>query len=375
MVDEDVAASSTRLRGPRRVLADMAIWIFVVVGLLAPVAFVAYVFARFDDSTADSPEAIDFVPVASDEVGERLHTLNAEWEQRSVVLSPDLSGIVTGIWAAPGDVLVSLNRVISVDGIVRVGWESAEPFYRPISLEMRGEDVAELQRLLIASGHLDSEVTGHVDWSTRVAIGALSRELGFERERYDFDPNWIIRLPISQVAVGEMAVQIGSRGPSLGDELLIGPPTIRRATIVDSDGEEVALPTGMELVLDDLVLEMTNNGDIRDSDLEMLTSYFPRPSFAGGSEGATSVIVTIRRTKPVPAMRIPATAVVAGNNGSYCVWERAGSQETGPRDLNAVQITLLPEPVQPGLALIASLPEGSVIVANPAQAFGITGCR
>ena len=65
--------------------------------------------------------------------------------------------------------------------------------------------------------------------------------------------------------------------------------------------------------------------------------------------------------------------MVVDGAGGYCVWERVGA--SGSEEPQALAVTVLDEPVQPGLALIESLSEGVVLVANPSQALGINGCR
>ena len=164
---------------------------------------------------------------------ERLVTLAVIWQRNDVALAPDLEGLVTAIAVVSGDELESLDDVIAVDGITRIAWHSVEPFHRPLSVDMSGRDVFELQRLLEASELLDRERSGRIDRPTLLAIGALSRELGFEQEQYVFDPAWVIRLEAPVATVGEITARVGSRSPSLGESLIVGPTTIASAELLD----------------------------------------------------------------------------------------------------------------------------------------------
>jgi len=362
--------------GTRAKTRTVAVWLVLSVGLLAPLGFVVYAFVRFEDFAGDvdhRPTAIEFVPVVSDEIGERLLTLTVDWERQAVILAPDFDGLTTALWVSVGDEVQPLDNIISVDGVVRFAWASNEPFFRALSINMHGDDVLELQRLLTARALLDSEVTGWIDWSTQLAIGRLSLELGYESERFEFDPSWVVRIPEAGLTVGELHAVVGGVAPMSGEELILGPPVIVGANVENADGAKLAFAQPMEVTFGQHAVRLSADGGVAEGDFRLLATQLGSPDVSIGADASTSLPVTVRRENPIEAMRVPVSAVVIGDEG-HCVWERVGATDAGQPAFEPIRVTLLSEPAQPGLALVEALAEGPVILANPFQVLGATGC-
>lgn len=350
----------------------------VSIGLLVPMVVVIFAFVLFEDQgdvTTEGPAVIEFTPVVSQEAGERLATLKATWVPGDRVLAPALEGLVTSVKVRSQDELRSGEPVLAVDGITRIAWHSDEPFYRALSIDMRGDDVTELQLLLEDRGLMEGEPTGRVDRSTRLAIAELSRELGFQRDQNEFDPAWIIRLNQPMIMIEEVSVQVGNAAPGEGDVLLVGPTSIAAAELVDANGEGIAAVDGIEMTFGGATFTVGRDGSVRQADLASLADLLSPRDPESSAPNITTDTVTIRRSVAVESMRIPATSIVAGSDGQLCVWERTGIGPTGEPETVPLMVTLLGDTIQPGVAVIEALPVGIVIVANPSEALDAYECR
>lgn len=145
--------------------------------------------------------------VAEGDVGLSVNlSVLAEWPTQRIALN-QAEGIVTAIadqhLISEGDVLYEVGERPTVSGHGEV------PAYRDLVPGDQGRDVAQLQRLLVASGFAAVETTGIFDDPTEVAVRGWQESLGSPADgRIDLgDIVWFPSLP---------------RRVLLGDEILVG---------------------------------------------------------------------------------------------------------------------------------------------------------
>ncbi|WP_425955660.1 peptidoglycan-binding domain-containing protein [Xylanimonas sp. McL0601] len=89
-------------------------------------------------------------------------------------------GTVTGISAKPGQEVRPGDVLFTVDLRPVVVAQGQVPSFRELAAGSHGEDVAQLQSLLIGLGHLRGKASGRFDSSTTTAVRAWQRALGID---------------------------------------------------------------------------------------------------------------------------------------------------------------------------------------------------
>ena len=128
------------------------------IALLLPLFVAAGLALRADDLSATERSANPLLTAPTP------RTVTDERQLRIVTTAipgPEIAagaahGTLTSVVVKPGDVLADGAVLFQVDGIDRVGFASSIPFFRPIASGTEGADVAELNRLLVSLGLLDS---------------------------------------------------------------------------------------------------------------------------------------------------------------------------------------------------------------------------
>lgn len=162
------------------------------------------------DPLADAPEPVLY-EVVEGSVGRSLSLAAvAEWEATPVARI-ERSGIVTsleiesGAVVEPGDILftVDLRPVVVAAGDV--------PTFRDMGRGDEGEDIAQLQRLLVSLGYLQPEPDGVFGTTTRAAVRQWQDSLGIRDDGAVLvgDVMFVPELP-ARIILGE-AITVGSR--------------------------------------------------------------------------------------------------------------------------------------------------------------------
>ena len=122
--------------------------------------------------------AFTTVAVTEGEIGESM-TLNAaaRWAPHPTGINR-ATGIVTSVDVRPGDRVAPGQALYDVDERPVVAASGQVPAYRDMAARTRGEDVAQLQRLLVGLGYLDVEPDGEFSSATSTAVRAWQRDLG-----------------------------------------------------------------------------------------------------------------------------------------------------------------------------------------------------
>ena len=156
-----------------------------------------------------------------------------DWATVPPIVAPQWSGTVTRNQLVAGAKITSGQSLLTIDGVERIGWSAAAPFYRPLQAGSSGEDVLALRSLLVARG-LDPAASGFLGSRDLRAIRALAASIGVpDPGRVSaFDPSWVVFLPSSAVTVSKPEVAIGSPAPTAGQKLADLDPRLSSARIV-----------------------------------------------------------------------------------------------------------------------------------------------
>jgi peptidoglycan hydrolase-like protein with peptidoglycan-binding domain len=133
----------------------------------------------------------------------------ARWPTQPVGINTAV-GTLTSIAVEAGGTLVDAgDTVYTVDLAPVIVARGAVPSFRTLQQGVRGEDVAQLQRLLIDLGHLDGTADGAFGAATRAAVQRWNASMGFREDstvpigRLVFVPQLPTRLaPAEGTAVG-----------------------------------------------------------------------------------------------------------------------------------------------------------------------------
>lgn len=219
--------------------------------LVLVIAVVAWAAATVLQPADDPTQATEYttVRVEPGEVGLSL-TLQAaaSWEL-SAVGTNQASGIVTGVAIAPGDEVSQGSVLYDVNERPVVIASGEVPSYRTIDDGAQGEDVAQLQRMLAATGVYSGDIDGRVRWGTTSAIRAWQKAIGVEQTGsvalgdVIFVPTLPVRVSLDPEVIG--------RGLALGggEAAIRVLPSAPSFEISATDAQAAAMPDGATVEL------------------------------------------------------------------------------------------------------------------------------
>jgi peptidoglycan hydrolase-like protein with peptidoglycan-binding domain len=192
--------------------------------------------------TVDDNETV-LVEVAQGEVGLSLNlSASVQWDIVSVH-SNQANGILTGVNVTPGDVVapgqvlytVNLQPVVAASGVI--------PAFRDLAPGTRGEDVRQLQGLLVGLGHLEGPPDGDYGPQTARAVREWQRARGvFVTGAVAWgDLMFVPDLPARLATVSDATV---------GSVMSVGQPFVQRLSaqpklsMTVTEGQNELVPTG-----------------------------------------------------------------------------------------------------------------------------------
>lgn len=126
------------------------------------------------ESAATAPDVV-WAEATTSSVGRSLPLSTTLRQPARTVAANSLPGVVLS--TTPGDVDQGDTIYVVAGTPVRVV-EGEVPFYRDLTRNLRGDDVAQLQQSLIDLEHLEGEADGDFGWRTERAVKAWQKELG-----------------------------------------------------------------------------------------------------------------------------------------------------------------------------------------------------
>lgn len=276
-----------------------------------------------------------FVEVAPGEIGASI-TLNtvAEWTPVPVGAN-QAAGVVTTVEVGPGDEVAQGDVLYTVGLRPVVIAEGKVPAYRAIAQGASGADVAQLQELLIATGHYAGAVDGSAGWSTVAAVRDWQESLGLERSGVvGFgDVLFVPSLP-TRVALD---AELVTRGASLsgGEEVVQGLPAAPSFRVPVTDAQARMMPLGTRVEIDagadgwdGVVVEQESdpmsgsvNVTVEGADGAVLCWQECGDIPVTGEVLLTSRIVTV---ETVTGLVLPSAALVTGADGRIVAVDEAG---------------------------------------------------
>ena len=97
------------------------------------------------------------------------------------ILRASASGVVTRVKITQGMTLAALRRLVSIGGQYVYGIPSSLPFYRDLKEGDKGDDVAALQRALVAAGYHPRRTDGAWTAETTAAFKAFQHHQGLDQ--------------------------------------------------------------------------------------------------------------------------------------------------------------------------------------------------
>lgn len=265
-------------------------------------------------------------------------------------------GTITAVQVTPGAKLADGAVLYQVDGIDRMGFASSVPFYRPIASGAEGEDVAELHRLLVLAGALDSLPANPrlANFATGQAIADFAESIGAARTT-TFDPAWVVWLPEKDLVAETVSPKTGQQAPAQGAIVITTPGRVTSARLSSTNQEPLSFAAGVEYValVDGKEFAVdTATQSIAAADLPRLRS--PKETERDG------IPATTRRKTALQALAAPSSAVMTNEKGALCLWLPDG------KGYRAATVTLAG--ARGGVTNIASgLAADQQVLSNPAQ--------
>lgn len=300
-------------------------------------------------------------------------TVNVLTGRPAPLVAPALSGVVTAVTLAPGDVLGQGAQVLEVDGRPVRAAATAKPFYRVIKLGDTGQDVTALRTLLGEAG-IDVAVSGAADQALRTAVGSW---LGAQAAGVVFDPAQVIWLPTAGLVVDTVAATVGAPAPAAGTPVVTFAPVVKSATIPPSGFAANATSFTVAVAGRSFRVDKSGALTLTDKDARVLAATAattpPDPSNAGSSTSADGVTVShvpgrLTTTWASPVVTIPTGAIITRQDGTLCVVTAHGGIRHG------VTVTVTASQTGTGTSQAWGLAAGASLVVNPVASATASAC-
>lgn len=287
------------------------------------------------------------------------------WEAPVELYAPAWEGVVQRVDVAAGAEVGNGDPLVTVSGLTRLMAATGQPFYRPLGLNARGADARALNEWLAALGlpHgtgdtvTQTTLRGVREVASRVGVDvAKGAEVASEpAAEVAFDPAWVVFSPRDRFMVGSVDLAVGAPAPAAGSAFVTARPVLSSAVVVDADtakerasqaemaeqgggdaggGDDAggpgagggpaapdALPAGMPVPVSRAVFvdEAAEVPLALGEDRMTVTPEGLGALVQVVEPGAVAKELMSRSVKVDGGLQVPATAVVVGEDGSFCV--------------------------------------------------------
>jgi len=308
-------------------------WTLGFVAIAAAGVAVGWAAASVLTPASDPLAATDhtFVAVVPGEVGSSI-SLNtiAAWSPEPVGANL-AAGVVTGVAVAAGDEVSQGSVLYRVNQRPVVVAQGDVPAYRAIGRGAEGDDVAQLQAMLVALGHYSEPVDGQAGGATVAAIKAWQNSLGLTQTGVveAADVVFVPSLPTRVSLDGETI----ARGKSVsgGEQVVRGLPAAPAFTVPVTDAQAGMMPTATRVEItapDGGVWEGFVVDHVRD---EQTATVIVRLQGADGAvicgdqcvqvpvDGDARLPSRIVTVEPVAGLVVPSAALITTADGQVAV--------------------------------------------------------
>ena len=277
--------------------------------------------------------------------------LTLTWGPAPLLYWPGAAGVITDVPVESG-VVESGDVVAVVDSTPIIALHTPRPLYRDITAGSRGPDVQQLAEELNRLGLLAVEnITDRADQDLREAVQVLNERAGLNSSELRLAG--VVWLPEIEFDIENVEISVGKAAPVSGETLAAGRTPLVKATATAPEGaaEQLErLPDPVQIRIAGLVIPLDDElSAIDTAPIEAATS-----SAAGELTGGLIELVV-----PVVAWKLPATAVIAGSDGSTCVVTPSGEtikvtvSASGPGEVEVIGESppeVVSNPVDSGVA-------------------------
>ncbi len=334
----------------------------LLVALIGPLLFLGWVRSSTNDRLTElevTPEPVTMTVSATESFDPQGVVATLIWTEAPAVASPPWSGTVTGVEVEPGDVIGTGDVVLTVDGIDRLAYQAESPMFRPLRRADSGPDVETLEGLLAGWGIFDAAPDRSYTSSTAAAVDRLGFSLGVSKPGGVFDPGWLIWVGSKPFAISQVAATTGFPAPAPGTPLLAGLPGIADARLASPNGSLLELAGERVLEIGDQRVAFVD-GVADPGELERMSTLVPALSEQTGG--------TLKLATPRVAYVVPATAIVADEDGATCVFVADSTAYTArPVTLGGGRASTVD--------VVSGLDDGDQVLVNPGDLFEVPTCR
>jgi peptidoglycan hydrolase-like protein with peptidoglycan-binding domain len=286
-------------------------------------------------------------------------TVVGTWGEPTQVLAPDWFGTVTLVSIAEGSDVGSEDSIARIAGVDRIAWQSVEAFWRPLARRDTGDDVVELQTMLTALGFYEGKADGEFGRDLETSVKEWEASIGVVKPAGRFDPGYVVWLPSESILVASAELVEGAPAPGAGTVIVESAVPLEAVTLTNQEGRTVS-PEGT------WILQV---GDVEVDIIDGVADPKGMAVLAGVlNQDDNQAAGRIRIAQPTTEITVPATAVVASQDGSLCVYVPADSG-------------FVPQAVTVGSGRVSTvdiesgLVAGDEVLANPADVLDSPACQ
>ncbi len=270
----------------------------------------------------------------------------------SATLEPGFPGValdggrITALRTAVGAELRSGDAVLDVEDRTIIAVQSTRPLWRDLHVGMSGQDVQDVQTLLMELGFFEGDPDGEFGPQTALAVREFNEKFRGDSRDAAFHASALVWIGAEPLRVGEVSV---SAGEILAEATAVFRGEESVTSIAVSEPTGVSLPSGeYELVMSQTrVPYIWGSGSVEGDDATSVFRAMSSPDGVGLLEAAQAREV----------VTVPPSAVVVDRAGEVCVFSDVGS---GPTSV---------EVVHGGVSTTQIVPvsELETVLANPAD--------
>ncbi|SDS88212.1 hypothetical protein SAMN04489743_1107 [Pseudarthrobacter equi] len=237
--------------------------------------------------------------------------------QTAVKAVVGMSGTVTGLPPVTPEQLVSGTYVMSINGIDLTAYSGSTPFFRPLSMGMKGADVQEFNRLLGSRGYA-ADTSDR--WGSITDAGARQylKDIGVQQEgNTEFQPSYIVWVPEEGVDLSGYQVALGQMVAAPTADVFTPRETIESISL-DQQSELLRMAkAGWKIQYNEKSYDYSGNPTqiFKGQDAKAV----PVPS------GAETIRVEFSPNFGAGTISVPPSSVLEGGAGKHCLISRSPS--------------------------------------------------